>query len=507
MKATQFPYLIAAVLAVLTLPISAQDGQNSRNKHHRYKLIDMGTLGGPNSGQVGGGQTINNQGAVIAMAGLNKPDPFGPAPNCLQDCSVWQAIEWQRGIVTPLGALPGDDNSIPTWISSHGLIAGMSENGLIDPLTGFPQLEAVIWKPDHSILGLGTLGGNSSQAFSINDRGQTVGVALNTIPDQFAPFMNGVPAATQARAFLWEDGAMHDLGTLGGDDAAAYIVNERGHVVGNSFTNKAVNSTTGLPTVHPFLWRNGEMLDVGSLGGTKSVQAAICCGGIGLNNRDQVTGTSTLPGDKVRHPFLWEHGVRRDLGTLGGLNAESFFITESGMVVGRSDVSLSSKDHHAFSWTDEGGMKDLGTLATGPCSTAYAANSRGQIVGDAGICGVGGAAFIAEQGQHMVNLTKLVLPGSDLTLQAVAYINEAGEIAGIASLPNGDSRAVVLIPCDGDHREVEGCKGHVDETVIDDPSVTEQSDPTPSIQTAPISSGANSSSNSGRAWFRRNIHN
>ena len=46
----------------------------------------------------------------------------------------------------------------------------------------------------------------------MNNRGQVVGLALNTIPDPFSYFGLG----TQTHAFLWQNGVMSDLGTLGG---------------------------------------------------------------------------------------------------------------------------------------------------------------------------------------------------------------------------------------------------------------------------------------------------
>ncbi len=488
------------LFAVLALPI-----QLAAQGHHRYKLVDLGTLGGPNSGQLAPGQSLNDSGTVItAESDLPVPDPY--APNCLQDCFLSHAMKWEKGVSTDLGALPRVNDSIPLWISANGLIAGASENGLIDPLTGFPQLAAVLWKKDGSIVTLGGFGGNPSQALSINDHGQAVGVALNTIPDPFAQYMYGPPAATQARAFLWQNGAMQDLGTLGGPDAAAFVVNERGHILGLSFTNSLPNPATGIPTVHPFLWENGHMLDIGSLGGTIAVQGAICCGGVGLNNRDQVSGTSTLAGDQVRHPFLWERGVLRDLGTLGGVNAEAFYISASGEVVGQSEFSPSSTNHHAFSWRD-GMMKDLGTLGTWPCSGAGGANSKGQVVGNHEGCGGQGPPFLVENGEPMVDLTKLLLPGSvTFTAAAVAFINERGEIAGQVVLPNGDYHAILLIPCDRDHGNVEGCEGHVDEIVTDDMLMRTQTDPAPNFQTTRAVDHVSPMPSPNLSRFHRNIH-
>jgi probable HAF family extracellular repeat protein len=280
-------------------------------------------------------------------------------------------------------------------------------------------------------------------------------VALNTTPDPFCLVMAILPCATQARAFLWQNGSMYDLGALGsGNDAAALGVNESGQVVGYSFTDASPNGTTGFPTVHPFLWENNNMVDLGSLSGTIASPGPLFHMGSmvapsqtpPINNRGQVVGTSTLAGDQTWHPFLWDHGVLTDLGTLGGTNGEAFWLSNSGLVVGRADFSRDSKNHHAFLWKN-GVMTDLGVLDPWPCSTANSVNSKGQVVGDTGICNKGGGpAFYSQDGQPMVDINTLVLPGSDLTLTSAAFINDRGEIAGTGVLPNGDGRAVLLVP-------------------------------------------------------------
>lgn len=66
------------------------------------------------------------------------------------------------------------------------------------------------------------------------------------------------------RGFLWEDdangGSVIDLGGLGGESAlsSAEDINDQGQVVGGSRTSEG-NS-------HAFLWQDGAMTDLGVLG-------------------------------------------------------------------------------------------------------------------------------------------------------------------------------------------------------------------------------------------------
>ena len=384
-----------------------------------------------------------------------------PDPDCLQiDCFVWHGVvRGVNGVLTDLGALgtlPGGNNSAPVWITETGLIAGLSENGLIDPLTDFPQFRAVLWNRDRSIVDLGTLGGNSSMGLSANSRGQVVGVALNAIEENpdFAPVMTFFfPAATQARAFLWQHGFMQDLGTLGGNDAASWGVNESGQIVGLSYTNTTPNGTTGIPTVHPFLWKNGTMQDLGSLGGTLSIPGSLDhFGGIRvINESGEVAGTSTLAGDEVWHAFVWSNGRMIDLGTLGGSSSDALAINEAGVVVGRADFSPDSPYHHAVLWRNAS-IQDLGVVDPCQNSTATSVNSANHIVGGLGPCTDDPndptyfSAFYTEKGKPMVDLNTLITPASEIHLTDAWNINNRGEILANGKLPDGSERVALLVP-------------------------------------------------------------
>ncbi len=117
-------------------------------------------------------------------------------------------------------------------------------------------------------------------------------------------------------------------------------------------------------------------------------------------------------------------------------------------------------------------MKDLGLLYADTAGNADSVNAKDQAVGVTVPCakvnpddsceGPVYHAFLWEKGS-MVELQTLVLPGSGITLscpncgEAAYNINDSGEIAGQGVLSNGDSRVVLLIPCDENHPNVEGC--------------------------------------------------
>jgi probable HAF family extracellular repeat protein len=465
---------LCAALA-LSAGLAAQEQKEEKNEHHHYKLIDMGTFGGPTSGfSTPVSRVLNKRGTATGVADTPTPDP-----NCFLDCMVVHAFVWKNGAITDLGTLPGGQSSFPYWVNDRGLIAGQSQNTSIDPLTGAPQVRGVVWQKGQ-IIDLGTLGGNASNTISINNRGQVLGAATNTTPDPFAnatlnacqvlptnspcsvfPFsFNSLYtfSTTETHAFVWQNGLTHDLGTLGGPDSGPEMNNDRGEVVGWSYTNFLANPSTGTPTVDPFLWspEDGRMTDLGSFGGTFGAP-------FWLNNRGQVAGASNLAGDQTFHPFLWDRGKLNDLGTLGGYTGAAFMLNDAGEAVGYADLpptplgcSGLSCIHHGFLWKD-GVMTDLGTLSD-PCSRALSINEDGQIVGVTSPCGGEFTrAFLWENGGPLVDLNSLIVNGSGFTVREGDFINDAGEIAGRAILPNGDVHAVILIPCDDDHAIVQGC--------------------------------------------------
>jgi probable HAF family extracellular repeat protein len=469
MRFTRLTSMIAVVLfAALTARVGLAIPRNhARPAHLRYKLLDLGTFGGPTSwfcndlNNAGGACAIQNSlGTIVSGADTSDSNPNyqNQSPFLQPDPYTQHAFQWQGDGLQDLGTLPGGYNSSAYAVSANGLIAGGSENGAFDPLTGWPEMHAVIWKNNsHRIIDLGTVdGGYESLAFGVNSQGQAVGGGLNTIPDSFSFF------PTQTRAFSWKNGIMQDLGTLGtGTDAVAYWVNERGQVAGTSFTNTTVNQVLAYctafqietPTQDPFLWDNGKLIDLGSLGGTCGVPNA-------LNSRGQVAGLSDTAGDAEYHAFLWpgKDNQMEDIGTLGGCCAIANWLNDEGTVVGGSWTS-NDQEFHAFFWK-RGVMTDLGP--PGACTEALGINSEDQVVGFTCVNGLGDAA-LWENGKF-IDLNVFNQSGSGLQQLVLAYnINDRGEIDGLG-VPQGCDdpfscgHTFVLIPCDAKHRDSDGCK-------------------------------------------------
>ena len=460
-----------ALFAALAIPeqLAAQNNQPPHHNYHHYQLIDLGTFGGLSSGvNIEPWQNvINGKGTVAGGADTSMPtsEPGCYNPVGQPDCVIRHAFEWRGSNLKDLGTLPGGEFSSASAINQHGQIAGVSENNQVDPATGNPGFHAVLWQNDQ-LLDLGTLGGVSSFAESLNNRGQVIGAALNDVPDPFSILGTGDGTSlTQTRAFLWEQGKIEDLGTLGGPDSFAVFVNDRGQVAGTSYTSDVVDPNTNPPTppVGAFLWENGQMKDLGNFGGDNALLGA---GGIvtALNNRGQVAGQMLLSGDQFVHAFLWDRGKLLDLGTLGGTDSWANGVNDAGEVVGEA-LLPGDQGVHGFFWR-KGVMTDVGTVADNACSAALSVNSRGQVVGASASatdgCNTWTTAFLWENGGPSVDLNSLVPSVSGAHLFAGFWSNERGEIvAGGTPLgcDNGDScgHAYVLIPCDENHPGIEGC--------------------------------------------------
>jgi probable HAF family extracellular repeat protein len=447
------------LFAVLALPLQlAAQGtakQHQTRQYHHYQINDVGTFGGPSNGlqapfypRFG---VLDNHGTLVGYANT----PASDAPFCgFGNCYAGDAFQFHDGVLTDLGRVPGGYDSQANWISGNGLIAGLGDNGVLDPLAGFPipYLHGLLW--DHGTMtDLGTLpeGGNFIFPIGVNNRGEVVGQAQNTVPDPNS-MVSGY--GTQTRAFYWKDGRMQDLGTLGtGTDATAAVINNQGQVIGWSYVNSDPSPLCAslwnfgfVLHTGSFIWdKKHGMRDIGSLGGTCTIATDI-------NDRGQVVGISAVTGDLLMHPFVWDAATgMTDLGAADG-NSSIFalIINEHGVVAGSACGPNLPGDCHSLVWHKAGGTwkkTDLGVAGTVTTSI----NASGQVIG------YGYTEYLWQDDGPTVDLNALLPPNSNLQIYEADQINDRGEIAVQASDVNNNNHALLLIPCDEDHPSVEGC--------------------------------------------------
>jgi probable HAF family extracellular repeat protein len=205
-------------------------------------------------------------------------------------------------------------------------------------------------------------GGGFSWAHDVNNRGQIVG--------RFAS------DAGSHHAFLWERGVMLDLGTLpGGSHSEAYAINDRGQVVGWSTVDETTRTLFD-GCWHAFLWANGTMTDLGSLGDNRFQSYAYS-----INDRGQIVGISST-GDYptgVWRAVVWQRGTIIELdGVPEAVNTSAFDINSRGRIVGAWEGT--SGGGGALRWR----RRSTDALATLPGATrteAHAISSRGLIAG------------------------------------------------------------------------------------------------------------------------------
>jgi probable HAF family extracellular repeat protein len=351
--------------------------------------------------------------------------------------------------VTDLGTLMGGHNTVPQAINNRSQVVGLADTPDTDPNSGFPVVHAFLWD-EGELHDLGTLGGRNSGASlaGINAEGQVVGFAENdTVDPNNPPFL-------ELRAFRWDKGQMTDLGTLGGNNACTFTcaINGRDRVVGDSQTGQS-DPFFG-QQIHPSLWEKGVVTDLGTLGGLSGFAADI-------NERGQVVGATQVGGTPVApfpappfFAFLWQRGVMTNLGALGGVESIAYAINNRAQVVGEF-TSVDPNGNgitHAFLW-DDGEMRDLGTVSGDTDSQAFALNNEGQIVGSSGLgfLEVFNAlhAFLWENGV-ISDLNALIPANPDVQLFQASGINARGQIVALAfQFSTGNVHGVLLTPDHG----------------------------------------------------------
>jgi probable HAF family extracellular repeat protein len=216
-----------------------------------------------------------------------------------------------------------------------------------------------------------------------------------------------------------------DLGVLqGGSYCIPKAMNDRGDVVG-------IADRPNLGQ-RAFLWRDGEMSDIGSLGGTPAAAG-------GINNTGLVAGWSRTEAGPY-HLFVYDidAGSIADAGMIG-VRIQTVAINDGGALAGTYRPRSYGGATNAFHAPPGQAPQDIGTFDGGTNAAANGINNAGVLVGWSTGGPSGLAAFTYVDG----TFTPLGVPPGYTITQGVG-INEAGHVAVTATNQEGASRAFLF---------------------------------------------------------------
>lgn len=299
----------------------------------------------------------------------------------------------------------GGDLSVPYSVNEKGQIAGFSN------ISKGGDNHAFLWDPSKGMIDLGVLpGGTDSGAYGINDLGQVVGVSTSS---------------KGTRAFVWDDvNGMQDLGTPWagpGGRCNAWDINDLGQIVGSCiFPNDPFEEHT-----KAVIWQGGNELSlIPNQWGTPYSYA------YGINNNGDIVGWA-IGANGEPHAYLYDGGIEgtmKDLGTLGGPNSKAYRVDVNQNIVGAA--SSGGRYDKAFYFSG-GVMKSIPTLG-GAFNYAYGINDAGWVVGKSYTNPPNIHAYLYKDGE-LIDLNQFLEPTSISGWRALTEakdINNHNQIVG-----------------------------------------------------------------------------
>ncbi len=405
--------ILGGVLAASALLAQTTAAQGPKAQPY-YTVTDLGLIGSSP-----GPAVINNSALIASSMAVGE---------------AWHASLSFMGS-TPVdlakaGGL-GGPNSAAFGVNEWGQSAGEAEVAAPDPkledFCGYYTqrgCQAFIWQngvmsalpPFKDATGAA---GHNALARGINILGQVAGVAENTTLDSTCPPYNSSPNALQFQVYqekpvVWTDGVIQALPTSGIDangkafndpDGVAFRINDSGLAVGATGTCTGFTGFSYLNALRATLWQGGSVIDLGNLGGT--------------------------------------------LAPPQGFGNFAYDVNTWGHVVGTSGTSNGSQ--HAFFWSPETLIQDVGTLPGDVASVGLSISDIGDIGGISFPADPNASprAFIRPDGGTMTDLNSLISASSPLYLFAACSINPEGEIIGMALDAQGNFHGYLATPNNG----------------------------------------------------------
>ena len=237
------------------------------------------------------------------------------------------------------------------------------------------------------------------------------------------------------RPFIWRNGELIDLSGVLGDNVWPDGFNDRGQITGSYDGAKS----------GAFLYTDGVVTDLGV------VKNSFRSNPYALNNLGEVVFVALVfppnePG-YYHWSYIYRNGAYEQVPTLGGTYSKAYAINDAGAVAG--EATLTGDNQKWMIVYQNGHLTDLGTLG-GADSTAYDINQAGYATGRADIAGSTDAhAFLSyptATGTRMIDLG--VLPGAGRQSYGEA-INNLNQVVGGSEVNAETHEQVAFIYTDG----------------------------------------------------------
>ena len=357
---------------------------------------------------------------------------------------------------TDLGTL-GGEYSFAFSINNSGIITGGSATA---SQSGGLSQTAFLWRRGR-LTNLGTLGGpacpncnSAGSAASANGEVAVLSENGSAAPEgeDFCEFGTHLLCL----AAVWKNGKLTALPNLaGGYNSAAFWTNNKGEIVG--FSETGVRDSTCVQPYQVFRFEGVRWGQDGKAQELRPLPGDTVSFAFENNDNGDVVGVSGLcsnvmvPGPlnpSGPHAVIWDmDGNPTEIPALkGAVSVIPTTITNRGDVVG--NVIYEDGAPHVFLWTRQAGMRDLGTPDGDFLSVApccRTANERGDIVGFSCPGPIGICRALLYTNNKWYDLNALTLPGSPY-LTIVSGINEEGQIAAGGPSSTGNTLAYLLSP-------------------------------------------------------------
>lgn len=321
-----------AVLILAASPALATPPQ------YQVTVVDPAFSPAP-SGPISMPLALNNNGRVVGYS--------------YTDGNNFRTLNWKDGVPTAVSGVSSYDRTFGNQVNILGRVVGGGYR--LDANGGIVESHALKWTGG-VMSDLGTLGGRNAVALSINDSEQIVG------------FSSTSGEATE-QAFIYQNGRMSALPSLtGAVETLAYDISNTGYIAGTAVTNtpampvlwhnarpqqlpippsrrtgaaNAVNNAgiaVGTYELSQYTgsfaaaeWINGQVLNLGNLGGAMAYATAK-----DINSIGQVVGTSLAPDGMAG--FIFQNGHMFDLNNYLVSGFEALRITGAGAINDRGQI-------------------------------------------------------------------------------------------------------------------------------------------------------------------------